>query len=848
MSTQNLPNEHSLEQVIGDIRDEAIDPDVVAAAATRVWSNVSGARGPHLVGKIRSCEDFQALMDDYRAGRLSAARRLLLEDHTHECVACRKALHGSTQAVRPIAVAPLRASYTRWAVAAAVVVGIGITAFGVVYYVNGPSGSRTTVAVVNGTLYRLSGASTITVNAGDVLPAGAEIRTAKDSNAVIKLQDGSTVEMRERSGVSVSQAASDLTVNLGLGSIIVQAAKRHSGHLFVATRDCKVAVTGTVFSVNSGVKGSRVTVIEGEVHVTKDNNEKILHRGDQFASSPALSPIPAQDEVSWSRDFARLKALLELQKSLDQVHLPDLRYSSRLINLVPASTAIYVSIPNLGPTLIQAQQIIRMNLAQNPDLANWWGTLAAHNYKPDAIISKIAEFSDYVGSEIVLAAPMNANGNLGVPIILAELKRPGFAPFIQGELQRAGQSANAVHIIEDPAQATAAPGLWMLAGKDLLAITPDPAALHFGDGAFTKTPFGARVADSYRNGIGILFSADMERIAKDAPAGIASIRNLSFEQKESGGHPDMRMSVVFEGKREGIFSWLAAPAPMRSLDFVSPEAGFVAAFTMKSPAQALNDLQERDNLFSQELLDSLAKMGIDMKADLAAPLGGEFALALDGPIMPPSWKLAVEVYDAARLQNTIEKLVNLHNSTCAGKENCTVELKRESVNGREYHELKIPAVPFGDAEYTFVDGYLLAAPNRPLLDRAIQYRATGYTLPRSAQFMQMVPRDHYSNFSAMVYQNVGQQLAPIAGLLGGMNMLSPDQSKAVGDMASQMKATLFTAYGEEDRITVASNNNLLRMSMDSIIHGNLLGMTQGMMGMPGFLPNKGTQHRQPAYR
>jgi len=208
----------------------------------------------------------------------------------------------------------------------------------------------------------------------------------------------------------------------------------------------------------------------------------------------------------------------------------------------------------------------------------------------------------------------------------------------------------------------------------------------------------------------------------------------------------------------------------------------------------------------------------------------------------------VEVYDAPRLENTIEKLVEVHNRSCAGKNGCTVELTHESVNGRTYHGLKIPAMPFGDAQYTFIDGYLLAASGRPLLDRAIQYRATGYTLPRSSQFMSMVPRDHYSNFSAMVYQSLGQQLAPVAGLLGGMKMLSPDQSKAVGDMASQLKPMLFTAYGEEDRITVASNNDLVRLSIDNLIQGNLLGMTHGMMGLPGLFPKKGTAERQPAYR
>ena len=37
--------------------------------------------------------------------------------------------------------------------------------------------------------------------------------------------------------------------------------KRTSGHLYVKTPDCRVAVTGTVFSVDSGMKGSRVAVL-----------------------------------------------------------------------------------------------------------------------------------------------------------------------------------------------------------------------------------------------------------------------------------------------------------------------------------------------------------------------------------------------------------------------------------------------------------------------------------------------------------------------------------------------------------------------------------------------------------
>jgi FecR protein len=853
MSTQNFENESPLDRVIGEIRDEQIDPAAMEAAAGRVWSRIAGAAsGPRLVEKIRSCEDFQALFADYRAGRLPEARRLLVEDHTHECVGCRKVLEGRAKVAQFPAVQPRRRNVSsRWAVAAAVVAGVGLSTFGIIYYMNGPSGSRATVAIINGTLYRLSDTGSVAVKAGDELPAGAEIRTAKDSSAMIRLRDGSMVEMRERTGFSVAESGRDLTVNLGLGNIIVQAAKRRTGHLFVTARDCKVAVTGTVFSVNSGVKGSRVAVIEGEVHVTRDKVEKVLHPGDQYTSSASLSPVALQEEIAWSRNFEHLNSLLKLQKDLEQVHLPDLRYSSRLMELVSASTAIYISVPNLGKTLAEAQQVIRSHMTESPELARWWGGMEAHGFKPDDIIGKIGQFSDYVGSEIVLAAPIDESGHLGLPVILAELKRPGFRQFIRSELDKAGKANAGLHIIDDAAQATSERGVWMLVRPDLLAITPDPAALRFGAGAFAKTPFGTQVAAAYRNGAGILFSADLEHVARNAaghvPTGLSSIRTVMLEQKENAGRPEMRATVGFAGDRQGFFAWLAAPAPMRALDFITPDAAFVAAFAMKAPGRVLEELQSTGLLASHDMDEAQSKYGINVKADLAAPLGGEFAVALDGPMLPPSWKLVVEVYDSARLENTIERLVEMHNSDCAGTTGCRFQLSHEAVNGRTYHALKMPDVPFGDAQYTFIDGYLLAAPSRQLLDRAVQYRSMGNTLPRSAQFMALVPRDHYSNFSAMVYQNAGPQLAPLAGLLAGTKILSPEQQKAAGEIAAQLKPSLFTAYGEADRITVAAGGSLLGLSMNNLIQGNLMGVMPNF-GIPGIFQTPGTHRRQPAYR
>ena len=174
---------------------------------------------------------------------------------------------------------------------------------------------RAIVQAVNGTLYEILPTGIQVLAAGQDLPDGVEIRTAKDSDAMLQLKDGSVVELRERSGFSTTQAANDLTIRLGRGSVIVQAAKRSSGHLYVATADCRVAVTGTVFSVSSGVKGSRVSVIQGEVHVSQDNKEKVLHPGDQTVTSPNLEPVSVKDDIAWSRNREKLTQQLESLRS-----------------------------------------------------------------------------------------------------------------------------------------------------------------------------------------------------------------------------------------------------------------------------------------------------------------------------------------------------------------------------------------------------------------------------------------------------------------------------------------------------------------------------------------------------
>ena len=225
------PLNPALEQAVSEIRDQVPDAAAVEAAAARVWAKLVGqvpdlpAAAPlHL---IRGCADFQALIPEYRAGRLPEARVTLLKDHLHECVACRKIYEGKVVPMAMPRTARRTGHPVRWAAAAVIVAASGLS----VWIAVDQFGARTGHAIVqtvNGTLYEVSAAGIRPILAGQDLPDGIELRTAKDSDAMLQLRDGSLVELRERSGVSTTQTASDLTIRLVRGSVIVQAARRRS--------------------------------------------------------------------------------------------------------------------------------------------------------------------------------------------------------------------------------------------------------------------------------------------------------------------------------------------------------------------------------------------------------------------------------------------------------------------------------------------------------------------------------------------------------------------------------------------------------------------------------------------
>jgi ferric-dicitrate binding protein FerR (iron transport regulator) len=199
-----------------------------------------------------------------------------------------------------------------------------------------PAGVRAEVRSVDGFAYRISNTGDRPLSAGDKLAEGEHLRTSGGAHAVLQLTDGSTVEVNERSDLGVGARGRSMTVTLDTGSVIVQAAKGVSGHLYVKTPDCRVAFTETIFSVNAGIKGSRVAVLQGSVHVMHDGVDTLIEAGGQVATSGNLGAAPVEDQIAWSHDRDKYLTLLAQlsapQNQVNQIPFPSPGSTSEMAN------------------------------------------------------------------------------------------------------------------------------------------------------------------------------------------------------------------------------------------------------------------------------------------------------------------------------------------------------------------------------------------------------------------------------------------------------------------------------------------------------------------------------------
>jgi len=153
-----------------------------------------------------------------------------------------------------------------------------------------------------------------TVEAADgssyALPPNTVLSATDAHGLQLTLKDGSRVEMRTASAVSLDASPNGIGIRLLAGDVIVNAAARRGDHPSVLTRDMTVVVAGTSL-VKTLAEGSRVGVIKGEAQVREGGVETTLRAGEQVSTSPMLAARPLREDVTWSRDASAHVAILD---------------------------------------------------------------------------------------------------------------------------------------------------------------------------------------------------------------------------------------------------------------------------------------------------------------------------------------------------------------------------------------------------------------------------------------------------------------------------------------------------------------------------------------------------------
>ena len=806
-------SEDRLDRALQEMTQETADAATIEAARARVWEKVSGAGGA-------ACVEFRPDFRAYLSGELAGSRRVLLEDHLSRCPACRAAMAEQKGERRVIAM-PLRSRkasrLVRWgSLAAAAVLFLSVLYLSrdAIDAMMAPGGPRATVVSADGGLYGLPGGA---LEAGAAVGEKELVRTGPGAHAVLRLADGSTVDVNERTELFVTAAWSGQAIHLQRGDVIVQAAKQRRGHLRVLTRDSIAAVKGTVFAVSAGMGGSVVSVVEGSVAVNQPGREVVLSPGEQAASNPALASS-VEDAVAWSPDAAEylelLASFVKIERQLAAMNPGELRTSSTLLPYLPAGAFVFGAVPNLGGKIGQALMLAEQQSSENAAFGAWWNSETGRQLKQ--MVDRVQSVSSLLGDEVAFSVGMQAPGQ-EVPMVMARVQpgqRAALASALDGLFAETGEPA-VPHSVSD----------------DLMVVSNSPSNLawalgHLGQGA--GSPFAAAIGERYRRGVGWLVGIDAAPAivmaeGDDAPpvelAAMTGLKYLFVEQRAPAGAEENEITLVFQGARRGIASWLADSGSGGAAEYLPADALLAGYASTREPWQLFQELSalttKENETFATDLAKANEKLGAGFLENLTAAMGTEAAFALNGfSVDGPTWVMAALANDSSVIDHSLRKLADTFNAELAPEEQTyRIVIGQESAGGRTWTTMKAGSLPFG-VTWTYDQGYLVAASDRGSAERAIATRNGGSPLVWSPAFLAQLPSSAGMHPAAFAWLNA-------KGALGILSALAPNP--ALTKLLAERDPVLVVFDGGADEIHAASRTRLTGVIMDVLLLESLGG-------------------------
>jgi hypothetical protein len=805
-------SEDRLDEALHEMKQEDVDAETLESARARVWEKLANPGDA-------TCAEFRPDLRTYLSGELAGSRRVLMEDHLSRCPACRARMTELRAEGRVVAMPQRSPSrWTRWATlaaAAALVFGVFYLGRGVIDRAMAPGGPRATVVSAEGSLYRLPEG---VLKAGATVGEAEAIRTGPGSHAMLRLADGSMVDVNERTELSINAAWSGQTSHLQRGDIVVRAARQRRGHLRVLTHDSIASVKGTVFAVSAGMGGSVVSVVEGSVAVNQPGREVVLRPGEQAASNPALASS-VQEAVSWSPEAQDYAALLgsfaRIERQLAQSSPTELRTEPGLLRYLPAGAVIYGAVPNLGGTIDQALVLAEQQSSENAAFGTWWNSDAGRRLRQ--MLDRIQSVNPLLGDEVVFCAGFS-EARQEVPMVIARVQ-PG----------KRAELTSALFALFAEAGSPSPP---YSVSEDLMVVSDSPSHLqwalaHLGQGA--DSPFAAAIAARYERGAGWLVGMDATPVLANmsgeeaALTGARGMKYLFLEQRAAAGAAENEVTLVFQGARMGMASWLAGSGSGGAAEYLPADSLLAGYVSTREPWQLFQEITAQmtklDRSFQGDLARADEKLGAGFFDSLTAAMGTEAAFALRGfSVNGPTWLVAALANDPQVIDHSVRMLVDVFNSELPLEaQDRRIVFEQEDAGGRVWNTLKPGRLPFG-ITWTYDSGYLVAASDRATAERAIATRNGGSPLVWSPEFLGQLPASAGMHPSAFAWLNT-------KGALAIVSALAP--SPALKELLAEPDPVLVVFDGTAEQIHAASRTRISGLVMDAMLLGSLGRMQVG---------------------
>ncbi|MGA9306195.1 MAG: hypothetical protein WBW31_12410 [Candidatus Sulfotelmatobacter sp.] len=541
------------------------------------------------------------------------------------------------------------------------------------------------------------------------------------------------------------------------------------------------------------------------------------------------SAVKPQPEIPFAEDLKKypglpteLAHLVEALKN--NVQLPPVRTESRLLPRLPMETTYYVAFPNYGETAHQTAETLRQELQASAVLRDWWqhGELSSTGPKLQDFLEKFYEVSQYLGDEIVVSGEIGGAHEVGAAshklLIVAELRKPGLKSALEQILKESSvemQPGVRVLDLQHLAQAKSGSGAqqlvvlvrpdFVLAAENLQSVRGFNAFLDARTTDFASTPFGQRLTEAYQGGTSALMAADLHTILNQIPpgTGLKDAKYVVWEYRHQSQGSEGRMELSFVGPRHGIASWLAAPAPFGSLDFVSPQPSIVSSVNLKNLGEIFDDIKEISSSSNPDALATLTRteqaMHINLRDDLLSLLPGEITMEAEGFAEPkPDWKIILRTSDADHLQQTLAKML-------ATTPFPAMEFVEDGIT---YHSLTIPSTPKPmQIVYAFAEGYLIVASSHETVAAAIRLHKSGESFAKSTKFTASLPAGYPADVSALLYED------PTAVTALNLRRMSPEMADSFARLSPPTTPTVFRAYGDQSAIRGVSTSGGADVSM-----------------------------------